>query len=99
MPGGNRLGGWGAAARSLKVCSMVLASGPASWLAMAATALRSRRPLAPPGRNAPKLASSTTASAWASTEAGSRWGPSEWAITSFSPWPLCQATGLGACLP
>ena len=66
---------------------------------MAATALRSRRPLAPPGRNAPKLASSTTASAWASTEAGSRWGPSEWAITSFSPWPLCQATGLGACLP
>ena len=99
MPGGSRLAGWGAAARSMKVCSMVLASGPASWLAMAATALRSRRPLAPPGRNAPKLASSTTASAWASTEAGSRWGPSEWAITSFSPWPLCQATGLGACPP
>ena len=76
---------WGEAARSMKVSSMVPASGPESWLVMAATVLRNRPPPAPPGTNIPKLASSTTASAWASTASGRRWGPSEWAITSFNP--------------
>ena len=95
MPGGSWLGAWGAAAFSRKVSIMESAWLPPSWLAMVATAAASRRPSLPSGRKRPKLASSTTASACSSTAGASRWGPSEWATTTFSPPPASQLTARG----
>ena len=50
--------------------------------AIASMAKPRRRPALPSGMKRQKLAKSTTASAWDSTSAGSRWTPMEWAITT-----------------